>query len=162
MTDLGAHSPGDAAAEPLRIPSSALLLGAAGALPFVALALASHLAFVDARDLIRSGLVAYGAVILSFLGGIAWGLAIGEPFGRAGKVALWGRLGISVVPSLLGWSALFMPHAIGLTLLALCFLMVFAIDVRFARRGWAPRWYPKLRLPLTVVVCASLSAGALS
>lgn len=165
MTDSGGRPPGGAGTEPLGIPSPALSLGAAGALPFVFLALASHLAPIDERDLIRSVLMAYGAMILSFLGGIIWGLAIGAPFGRVcrvGGAALWPRLGIGVMPSLLGWSALFMPHASGLAVLSLCFLMVFAVDLRLTRSGWAPRWYPKLRLPLTAVVCASLLAGALS
>ncbi len=60
----------------LGIPNMPLLLGALGLIPFIVLSLAmlfgaaTLLSFPTA-----SALSAYGAVILSFLGGIRWGLA---------------------------------------------------------------------------------------
>ena len=58
------------------VPSAALSLGLWGAVPFLVLSVLSI--FVD--DLwgvnVESALIAYGAVILSFLGGVHWGMAI--------------------------------------------------------------------------------------
>lgn len=56
------------------VPPAAAALGLAGVLPFAATALAS-LAAAPWGDLALLALLAYGAVILSFLGGIEWGLA---------------------------------------------------------------------------------------
>ena len=88
------------------IPRTALILGLAGALPFWAMALVllfSHSALMAAFAV--KGGIAYGAVILSFLGGIRWGEAL-KPYGRRERA--W-AFSLSVVPSLAGWAALLMP-----------------------------------------------------
>ena len=55
----------------------------------------------------RFGLRAYGAVILSFLGGIQWGLAIRNSDGNARtRQGLTPILTVSIVPSLIGWTGL--------------------------------------------------------
>ena len=61
-----------------RIPASALLLGLAGLIPFFAGAAAQFhaLPLLDAEAGLKL-VVIYGAIILSFLGGIRWGTAIG-------------------------------------------------------------------------------------
>lgn len=104
-------------------------------------------------------LAAYGAVILSFLGGVHWGLAVGKT-SRSGSLVP--HLVLSVVPSLVGWAALLLPSGSDFLLLACAFAAMFVIDLRTSQSGLAPAWYPKLRLPLTVVVIASLLFGGLS
>lgn len=134
------------------IPRAAGLLGFAGLVPFAAASLAAMLPGTLAPDLALRALLAYGAVILSFLGGIRWGLAMAE--GDAG--ALPARLGFSVLPSLLGWSALLLPVAPGLALLATGFAVMLWADRRVAS---APAWYPRLRLPLSLGAMGALLLG---
>ena len=143
---------------PAGIPKAALWLGPLGLIPFLAGALAPWL--LPAARLPDAGLalIGYGAVILSFLGGVHWGLA--APAGRPLQI------GLSVVPSLVGWLALLVAnlHAAGpaLWLLAAAFAILLAGDLFAARCGLTPAWYPRLRVPLTLIVVACLIIGALS
>ena len=70
------------------------------------------------------------------------------------------QLVASVIPSLIAWLALLMPVTQGLTVMALAFLLLFAGDLIAVKRGWAPAWYPRLRLPLTAVVALCLLTAA--
>lgn len=139
-----------------RVPPGPALLGYAGVIPFAALTLGAWLLpeVWDARAALA--LHAYGAVILSFLGGVRWGLVIagdGTPDVRS--------LAASVVPSLFGWLTLAAPASLaGLLLLALGFVGQYLHD-RASPRDGAPVWYPALRLRLTVavVLCLLLAAA---
>lgn len=142
-----------------QVPSSAIWLGGTGALPFVALLAATVFGPADWIDPAGRALALYGAVILSFLGGIQWGLAIATPSGS--DDALGRRLAVSVLPSLIGWGALLLPLQIGLYVLAAAFALVLFLDAQTSLKGEAPAWYPKLRLPLTAVVMTCLVVGAL-
>ena len=141
------------------LPTSAAWLGGLGALPFIGLAGAAP--FIDSalRTFVVHALVAYGAVILSFLGGVHWGLAIGSR-SNADHQALQTRLIVSVIPSLAAWVALLFPEKIGLLILAAAITAMLWVDLRATRAGHAPQWYPKLRIPLTCVVVAALLFGA--
>ena len=152
-------SPDPAPTKPAKVPTAAAWLGALGALPFVALAIARYGVAGHASAFYHDALAAYGAVILSFLGGAQWGLAIGGA-ARASGDKLAGRLVVSVIPSLVGWAALLVEERAGLLLLAVAFAAMLWVDLRAARQGRAPAWYPRLRVPLTVVVIASLLLGA--
>lgn len=143
-----------------RVPMPALWLGALGAIPFVGLAAGGFLADDGNRDAVVFALAAYGAVILSFLGGIHWGLAMAG-FGTAvGRNLSLGRLSLSVVPSLIGWASLLLPSPAGLAVLAGAFAGMLALDALAARRRQVPAWYLRLRWPLTLTVVASVTAGA--
>lgn len=142
-----------------RMPKAAALLGAGGLIPFIGLTAAAHLLEGEQARTALHALVTYGAVILSFLGGIIWGLGIagfGEGVERP-REAL--RLTVSVLPSLFGWIALLFPTQTGLWLLAACFLMVLSVDLLMCKRGLAPRWYPALRWRLTGIVVLCLLAA---
>ena len=141
------------------VPSSAAWLGGLGALPFIGLAGAAP--FLDRAPLmfVAHALLGYGAVILSFLGGVHWGLAI-ESQGDAAHQALRTRLIISVIPSLVAWLALLFPERIGLLILAAAIAAMLWVDIRASRTGHAPPWYPKLRIPLTCLVVTALLFGA--
>lgn len=139
---------------PLTAPSSlALRLGVAGLLPFVlgaALVWASRGA-VQAQA--AAALAAYGAVIVSFLGGIHWGLACRQSPPRQ-ALLVWG-----VVPSLLAWLALAMPLALGLAWLGAALMACYRVDRRIYAEEGASAWLP-LRWRLTVVASLSCFAGA--
>lgn len=140
-----------------RIPRSALILGVFGVFPFAGLALAVATGLETAPIPAAAALSTYGAVILSFMGGAQWGLAVAEP-----AQALWRRFGVSVVPALVGWSALLAPARAGYAVLAVAFALLAIYDLWTVRRGEAPGWYGRLRLGLTtaVVVCLTIAAGA--
>ena len=141
------------------VPSSARWLGALGAVPFLGLAGVTPFLSDVPRTAVVHALAAYGAVILSFLGGIHWGLAIADPGGTTSGT-LRARLILSVMPSLMGWVALLVPARSGLFLLAAAVATMLWVDIRATRLGQAPSWYPRLRVPLTCVVVATLLLGA--
>lgn len=130
------------------------LLGLAGLLPFVAGA--AGLAMLPAPGLqawAGAALVAYGALIASFLGGIHWGLAM------QGQQPVGLRLGWGVSPSLLAWIAVLLPLGAGLLLLTVLLLACYAVDRRLYASAGLSSWLG-LRLQLTGVAAASCLAGA--
>lgn len=141
------------------VPRLPLVLGALGLLPFVFLSAGTLFAEDPLRTSLVLALATYGAIILSFLGGIQWGMAIQD-----GGAPNTGRhvLPLSVLPSLGGWAALLLlPHHTGLLVLAAGYLLVLAMDIRLSSKGHAPEWYPRLRWPLTLVVASCLAIGSL-
>lgn len=103
-------------------------------------------------------LVAYGAVILSFMGAVHWGLVISPGASGRGKGdTRW--LSLGVIPALLGWLALIIDPLPALVLLALAFAGAYTLD-RFAiAAALAPFWYGRLRLRLTTAVILCLLLG---
>lgn len=138
------------------MPMSAAVLGVAGVLPFVLLALAGIAGFEPRlglpSGLARAGLVTYGVVIASFLGGVRWGVGLRHhrPGERPGLFAM------AMLPPLVAWAALFMPQPHDLTVLIALFLLIGVGDVRLARSGAAPHWYATLRTVLTGLVVVVL------
>jgi hypothetical protein len=133
-----------------RLPRLAILLGAGGLIPFLVLGFAL--------------LIGYGAVILSFLGGVHEGFAILAPaplpgatkptgeWTRAESLRLWGASACAVV----GWLALvitsYLSPALGLATLIAAFIALPVLEQRAVTRGWMPRPYMWLRWVLSVIV----------
>lgn len=141
-----------------QVPVAAAWLGGLGLLPFVA---GSGLVLLSDLGFALDGLRFYAASILAFMGGIHWGLGIAD-FGAEGSSgSSWARLGASVVPALVGWLALLLPATPGLLLLAAAFALLLVGDLAAVRRGFAPAWYPRLRIPLTAIVVACLLVAAI-
>lgn len=129
-----------------RIPKAALALGLAGLLPFFAggFAMWANLPLISPADGLKL-LVGYGAIILSFLGGIRWGTAIGPYDG--GRVSL--EFTASVMGPLAGLAAVFLPPIPALTLLIAGFLLQALWDVTSVEAGRLPQWFGRLRTILT-------------
>ncbi len=136
-------------------PAWAWILGLAGLIPFVMGAAMQWYGPPGWRMLAGLALLSYGAVIVSFLGGIHWGLAM-----RATPVPLV-RLIWGVMPSLLGWSAVLLDSPWGPGVLALSLLVCFAVDRGAYRTLGLSAWLP-LRATLTLVATASVVLGALA
>jgi len=143
----------------LSIPAPARSFGLAGLLPFILSALVCWVSpTVFSFPFANSGafvLCAYGAVILSFLGGIRWGVAMQH----ASMIQDWRVVGWAMVPSLLGWAALLVPPAIGLVLLVIGFVIQFIIDYRSTEAGITPPWFLSLRALLTGGAILSIAVG---
>ena len=141
--------------EARRIPTPALALGLGGLVPFAAGAALAWLPHAGLAAIGLAALGAYGAVILSFLGGVRWGV---ELFDEA-ALARWGPLGLSVLPSLVAWAALLAPPAPMLALLAAGLVAQWALDRAAVPGGTLPPWYLRLRTILTIGAVAATLAG---
>jgi FtsH-binding integral membrane protein len=142
-----------------RIPACVAWLGYGGMLPF-ALAALGTLLDPARRELWQQALLAYGAVIVSFVGALHWAFAMGANEDRqAQPLYLW-----SVVPALAGWVALLLPLLLAQGTVLAAFLLIIAFvahyvqDRRLARLHPLPGWYLPLRLRLSSVACLCLAA----
>lgn len=141
-----------------RIPTPALILGAAGLIPPLVLTLVAIFDLGLFAPSMPGFVRSYAAVILSFLGGSWWAFALRDE--RPG----WLLLVIAVLPSLAGWAAMFwFKPAQALLGLAVLFVVSLLVDGLLVGRGLAPRWWMRLRLPLSLglAACCALSAWAL-
>jgi hypothetical protein len=101
-------------------------------------------------------------VILSFLGGIEWGLAVQDPIPgptvhvkeRMRATALF----ISAAPSLAAWGVLWLPTPhwqVGASLAL--FVIVWGADLWLSRHGLIPAWFVDMRTAVTAVACVILA-----
>lgn len=138
------------------LPQVLTALGYAGLLPFVACVLAIALLEGDARAFAVRALVAYGAVILSFLGAVHWGLLLRQ------DTAAPARLAMGVIPSLAGWVALLLPDRYALALLVVAFGGFWLYEHRVVGTALLPSAYLGLRRYLSLAACALLTLALLS
>ena len=122
------------------IPKPAFWLGYAGLIPFFIAALLFH---TSGSASYGAALIGYGAVILSFLGGVRWGLAIVDSSSKSLLLPLF----YSILPSLIGWIALFLPSQMGFILLSCGFFATLLADMKLKN---SPTWYARLRIPLSL------------
>ena len=103
-------------------------------------------------------LVTFAAVVISYVGGIEFGLALREEASNEGTRAL--AMSMSALPSLASWGVFWLPSpqqqigaAIGL------FGLVWFSDLYLARRGLIPSWFVDLRTAVTVIACVILGVA---
>lgn len=149
------------ASEPIgddhEIPAVPLALGLAGLAPFIGLALAVALQHGDFGGLdAATALLGYGATILSFLGGVHWGLALRHPSAEIRN----GLYVMAVAPPLWAWVGMMVGGATGLGLMAAGLAAHGVLDGLRAARFAAPRWYPRLRALLAVLATIATIAAA--
>jgi hypothetical protein len=139
------------------VPTPALVLGIAATAPFVAAALAMLAGPAWLKITAYIHLMNYAALGLVFLGAVHWGLAL-----AAGRTD-WTRYAAAVVPLVLGWLALSLIQPLPTILVFVVgYAGIFILDIRAARDGFAPPWYPRLRKPLTIVVLLAFFAVGLA
>lgn len=152
MADRSARHAGQEA----RTEATARTLALLGYVPILVLVL--WLMGIDAAHPARAPtlgfLESYCAIILSFLGGIRWGL--GMVSGQGGSPR---DLVASCVPPLVGWAAVFAPVPYGFGLFAVAFAAQGAWDNFAVHAGVAPHWYGRLRMLLTGLVVAAMVAA---
>ncbi len=130
-----------------------LRLGYAGLLPFVLGAALTWIVRPDAHPYVAAALSAYAAVIVSFLGGIHWGLGFrAQPADPARFV--WG-----VVPSLVAWVAVLMPPYAGLVVHGVMLVVCYLVDRKVYPLHGAGTWLT-LRFRLSAVASLSCFIGA--
>ena len=147
-----------------KIPTSALILGLAGLIPFF-WGTATSLGFGLENPKLNwlneeykgaSINLTYGTVILAFMSGVLWGFATNVSDNRR-PIGLI----LSVLPAL--WAFFTFNGILNNPFISLIigFLGVFVIDVRFYYWHMTPEWWLYLRsiLTLLVIICLSINLG---
>jgi hypothetical protein len=143
-----------------KLPSIAMLLGIGGLIPFLVCALGALANPPPNDELSLMALIAYGAVILAFLGGVHWGFGLEEAGTATGDVQR-ARFGLGVLPSLMGWVALLVAilsySRVALAFLTLGYILTTMVEARASRYGYMPRGYMGLRWVLSAIVVVCLA-----
>ncbi len=133
---------------------TARLLGHLGLLPFVLGALLVWVVNDEAHPYATLALSAYAGVIVSFLGGIHWGLAFRLSAPPA-ILFVWG-----VVPSLVAWVGVMMPASAGLVLHGAMLVACYAVDRRVYPAHGIAHWLTlRFRLSAVASFCCFLGAA---
>jgi amino acid transporter len=135
-------------------PLLARRLGHAGLIPFVLGALLVWLVWPEVQPDVTLALAGYAAVIVAFLGGIHWGLAMqaGLPGGRP---FVW-----AMVPPLVSWIAIIMPAHAGLVVLGVMLVVCYAVDRRlYVAAGYGHWLMLRFRLSAVAALCCFLGAA---
>ena len=137
-------------------------LSLAGLLPFVWLSVERWTGMALLQDIFHQPplllLLYYSAIILSFLGGITWGMAL-QPRGNS-SLAGW-VLCYSVMPALVGWVALGVmdnttPTHLTWIMLIGGFTTQLHIERQLHQLHILPSWFWQLRIRISAVVMLTL------
>lgn len=139
----------DAVKQVRHSPKPALALGFSGLVPFIAVPAYMMSTGIYEAELAQAQLY-YGASILSFLGGVRWGLTLPE---GSTQLPDWHNLGYSVAPSLVAWLGLLAPHSFGV--LTVIGGLGVAGYMDMAMWGY-PGWFKGMRFCLTLIAVLSL------
>jgi glutaredoxin-related protein len=131
-------------------PTAGRWLGYAGLIPFVAALLGVALGGEARQVYFANQFIAYGAVILAFVGAVHWGVALGS-----GRMRVM-RMSISILPALLAWAALLLPVVTAAWVLLAGFIAVHAWEAGPPVASTLPAWYRHVRTHLTLAVGALL------
>ncbi|KAI1476538.1 hypothetical protein F4774DRAFT_427986 [Daldinia eschscholtzii] len=160
------------------VPKEPYFLGIAGTLPYFATSLStvylswdlntvwpttsnfinnilvSHDTARHLLNVIEPIQLGYGAVIISFLGAVHWGMEYTEKIPNPARTRF--RYGLGVLAPAVAWPTLLMPMDFALTSQFAAFVMLYFADSRATVRAWAPSWYGTYRFVLTAIVGAAL------
>lgn len=160
------------------VPRETYALGFAGTIPYLATSLSTvylswnlhqrypsesdflntilfrHETAKDLLDIIEPIQVGYGAVLISFLGAIHWGLEFAEKTPSLARTRF--RYGMGLLAPIIAWPTTFMPIQWALTTQFLAFTGLYYADSRATVKGWAPTWYATYRFVLTGIVGIAL------
>ena len=132
-------------------PNMPNFLGWTGLVPFGLFALGTHSGIEMLVTYSFVGGTAYGAVILSFLGAVHWGLAMQDD--RSPYWYVW-----SITPALCGFSSLLIFDVeVRIVVLIPLFCLAWFVDHRAANLDLIPNWYMRLRSMLTAGAVISLA-----
>lgn len=136
------------------LPDAALRMAKAGMVPFVLGAALVWLVDERAHPYTTLALSAFAALVVSFLGGILWGIGFVHPDAPPG-LFVWG-----VVPSALAWVAVMMPASAGLVLDGVMLVVCYLIDRKVYPVLGLSRWLNlRFRLSTVAALCCFLGAA---
>jgi len=149
------------------VPTPYMVFGLAGGLPYLG-ASATTVYFAHQAGLAAAGVltnidpgvaltifdqaltvqVTYGAVMLSFLGALHWGMEFAGLGGHKG----YARLTLGAAPVLYAWPTLALEPMTALIVQWVGFTSLWWLDSRVTALGWTPKWYSQYRFYLSVLV----------
>ena len=137
------------------VPPMPRLLGLLGLIPFLIGGLGVWVeALGDLRFALPILVLAHGALIASFLGGVRWGAAM-----QNNKSDSQPRhLVMAIVPSLIALVAFMLPITQAFGLLIVLFIAQAVLDITASDNGDLMAWYKPLRIWLSVIACASMAS----
>ena len=145
------------------LPLTAWVLGFGGVIPFLVLFLALlpglSPGFVNSQD-VALWLLAYAAIIVSFIGAVHWGVALAMDDGTGSNRGSNSFL-YSILPALLAWFALLLPNNIALFVMAGLVMLAYGGDALLLFNRLKSD-YSILRLYLTAAVSLLLLASGLA
>ncbi|KAI3537886.1 hypothetical protein CSPX01_09879 [Colletotrichum filicis] len=160
------------------VPREPYLLGLAGTLPYLATSLSTVYLSWDLNlewpststfanhiymnhdsaqywlSLLEPIQLGYGAIIISFLGAVHWGMEYAEKTPHPTRTKF--RYGMGVVAPMIAWPSLLMPVEYALTSQFAAFTFLYLADTRAKNKGWTPQWYGIYRFVLTAIVGVSI------
>ncbi|OLN81359.1 hypothetical protein CCHL11_08575 [Colletotrichum chlorophyti] len=160
------------------VPREPYLLGLAGTLPYLATSLSTVYLSWDLNlewpstsnfvnhiymnhesaqywlNLLEPIQLGYGAIIISFLGAVHWGMEYVEKAPHPQRTKF--RYGMGVLAPVIAWPTLLMPIEYALTSQFAAFTFLYLADTRVKNRGWTPQWYGTYRFVLTAIVGFSI------
>lgn len=128
------------------------LLGYAGLIPFITFAIGCWYPLPYVTQPLEI-LIAYGAIILAFMGAIHWGVEM-----TSSKPPLSSAYWVSIIVALLAWVSLLLDPKSALMILLISFVLLLLFDYAVSETQHFPNWYIPMRIPLTLVVVACLIA----
>jgi len=154
------------------VPKEPLYLGIAGVLPYAVTSLSTVFLAYDINHAHATGQglllspetahylldtiiplqIGYGAVIISFLGAIHWGLE----YAGYGGVHSYRRYMYGVIAPAVAWPTIFMPVEYALLAQFTALIFQYFADARATVKGWFPPWYATYRFVLTFLAGASI------
>ena len=147
------------------VPALPRWLGLAGLLPQFTCLAVLYAGPAEWREAALAIAFAYAALILSFLGGMWWGIAAAAPAAQRRKALGWLWIA-AVLPSLVAL-ACFLPWALdwawpepSLVMLGGALLVSLGVDAKLG--ALAPRWWLALRVPLSTGLGLATIAAALA
>jgi len=147
------------------VPALPRWLGLAGLLPQFTCVAVLYAGPAEWRESALAIAFAYAALILSFLGGMWWGIAAAAPAAQRRRTLGWLWIA-AVLPSLVAL-ACFLPWALdwawpepSLVMLGGALLVTLGVDAELG--ALAPRWWMTLRVPLSTGLGLATIAAALA
>lgn len=138
----------------------AWIMAVAGAVPFVAAAAVIVAGPAVHQPLAIQAMTTYAAVILSFLGGVHWG--IGVSINADAPRSAQTLFVLAIVPALLAWALLFVTQPNSRIFVAIfLFGFVWVVDALLCLQKLIPLWFFRLRCIVSAIVVASLLMAAL-
>ena len=141
----------------------ALRLAYAGLVPFIvgtALVWLIGGRDLDQHTFVTSALSSYAALVISFLGGIYWGLAVHQGDLSSQPSQQSPHFVIGVIPSVVAWIGVLMPPYSGLVVHGAMLVVGYLIDRRYyPQLGVAPWLVPRFRLSAIAAFCCFLAAA---
>ena len=135
-------------------PLLAQRLGYPGLVPFVLGALLVWFVSAEALPYAAQALSAFAALVVSFLGGIHWGLAM-RAAAVSPRLLAWG-----VAPTLAAWVAVMMPAFSGLVVSGAMLLACWLIDRRLYVEQGVGAWLTlRFRLSVGAALCCFIGAA---